>query len=318
MQIMIVLVPGFSHLTLGAIIEPLQTLRRIAPECGVEFELGAIDGPEVASSADVRVHCPLSFADCIKELRGPRRPDALFLCLGLRTPYHAQRDIQKLLRVAHRAGVPLFGTGCAAWKMADAGILQRGSGTVHWQTLAAFAERHHDVAALDALFTTSGHVTSTPGEAAALDMVIAFVEDWFGAGLAQQVCRQLMIGFPRRADTVQPRDRSAQWRDAPQSLRQMVALMGENLESPLRVRDIASAAGLSVRQAERQFRRYLGMAPKRHYLRQRLEHGRLLIEQTSMSILEISIAVGFSTRRVFTLCYRREFGFPPAHTRRNP
>ena len=318
MQILIVLVPGFSHLTLGAIIEPLQTLRRIAPECGIEFELGAINGPDVASSADVRLHCPLSFADCVTALGEPRRPDALFLCLGLRTPYHAQRDIQKLLRTANRAGVPIFGTGCAAWKMADAGILQQGSGTVHWETLAAFAERHRDVTALDALFTTSGHVTSTPGEAAGLDMVIAFVASHFDVDLAQQVCRHLMISFPRRADTVQPRDRSAQWRDAPQSLRKMVALMGKNLENPLRVRDIASASGLSVRQAERQFQRFLGVTPKKHYIKQRLEHGRLLIEQTSMSMLEISIAVGFSTRRVFTLCYRREFGFPPAHTRRNP
>jgi len=44
----------------------------------------------------------------------------------------------------------------------------------------------------------------------------------------------------------------------------------------------------------------------------------MLIEQSSLSILEISIAAGFSSRRVFTQYYRNEFGFPPAHTRRTP
>ena len=52
--------------------------------------------------------------------------------------------------------------------------------------------------------------------------------------------------------------------------------------------------------------------------RNRLEHGRLLIEQTAMSILEISIASGFSSRRDFTRAYRNAFGFPPAGTRRTP
>jgi transcriptional regulator GlxA family with amidase domain len=318
MRILIVLVPGFSHLSLGAIVEPLHTLRQIAPDCEIDIDMGAIGGPEVASSAQVTVHCPLSLGDCLQALKTRQRPDALFLCFGLRTPYSSQADIQRLLRSAHRAGVPIFGTGCAAWKMADAGILQQGRGTVHWATLAAFAERHRDIAAVDALFVTSDHVTSSPGEAATLDMVIAFIADRFGARLAQQVCSNLMISFPRHADTAQPRDRAAQLREAPQKLQQMVVVMGENLENPLRVYDIAQAVGLSSRQCERLFAKHLGVSPKKYYIKQRLQHGRMLIEQTSMSILEVSIAVGFSSRRAFTLCYRGEFGFPPAHTRRTP
>jgi transcriptional regulator GlxA family with amidase domain len=50
----------------------------------------------------------------------------------------------------------------------------------------------------------------------------------------------------------------------------------------------------------------------------RLQHARQLIEQTSMSILEISVASGFSNRRVLTHYYKKEFGFPPTHTRRTP
>ncbi|MGI9390127.1 MAG: GlxA family transcriptional regulator [Boseongicola sp.] len=318
MRILIVLVPGFSHLSLGAVLEPLHTLARLTPEADIRIELGSIDEPAVVSSAGVAIVCELSLPDCLKTLRGAGRPEALFLCCGLRTPYKSQSDIQKLLRTAHRAGVPILGTGCAAWKMADAGILHGGVGTVHWTTLPAFAERHRDIVARDALFVTSDDATSTPGEAAALDMVIGFIEQRFPEELVHRVCNHLMISYPRPGDTSQPTDRDEKLRGAPPKLRRMATMMSNNLESPILVRDIAQSAGISLRQAERLFSKHLGLPPKGYYLKLRLQHGRMLIEQSSMSILEISIAVGFSSRRVFTQYYREEFGFPPAHTRRTP
>ncbi len=318
MRILIVLVPGFSHLSLGAVLEPLHALGALAPETDMQIELGSIDEPTVVSSSGIAVTCASSLADCLKTLRRAGRPDAMVLCCGLRTPYKSQSDIRGILRTAHRAGVPILGTGCAAWKMADAGILQQGAGTVHWTTLPAFAERHPDITARDALFVTSDNATSTPGEAAALDMAIAFIQQRFPDDVVQQVCNHLMITYPRTGDTHQPKDRVELLRDAPPKLRQMAEAMSENMENPLLVRDIAQGASLSLRQAERIFSQHVGMPPKAYYLKLRLRHGRMLIEQSSMSILEISIAAGFSSRRVFTQYYRQEFGFPPAHTRRTP
>ncbi len=318
MRILIVLVPGFSHLSLGAVLEPLHTLGNLAPEVEMQIELGSTDEPAVESSAGVPVIADLSLQNCVKVLRATGRPDALVLCCGLRTPYKSQAGIQKLLRTANRARVPILGTGCAAWKMADAGILHGGKGTVHWTTLPAFAERHRDIAAHDALFVTSDDATSTPGEAAALDMVIAFLERRFPEELVHRICNHLMISYRRSGDTSQPTERDELLRGAPPKLRQMAAMMSENLENPMLLRDIAQAATISMRQAERLFSKHLGAPPKGYYLKLRLQHGRMLIEQSSMSILEISIAVGFSSRRVFTKYYREEFGFPPAHTRRTP
>ena len=154
MRFLVVLVPGFSHLSLGAILEPLRVAAELEPDAEVEIKLGSIDQHLVPSNFGAHLKCELLLNDCLQRLRRARRPDAMFLCCGLRTPYRAQADIQKLLRTAHRSGVPIFGTGCAAWKMADAGILHEGAGTVHWTTLPAFAERHRDIAARDALFVT--------------------------------------------------------------------------------------------------------------------------------------------------------------------
>jgi transcriptional regulator GlxA family with amidase domain len=318
MRVLVVLVPGFSHLSLGAVLEPLHAVGAISAETAMQIELGSIAELQVPSAAGFSVVCPLSLPECLHALTDARRPDAMFLCCGLRTPYKSQRDIQKLLRTAHRANVPIFGTGCAAWKMADAGILQHGTGTVHWSTLPAFAERHRDIVASDALFVTSDQATSSPGDAAALDMVIAFIRQNYSEEVTQQVCNHLMISYPRAGNTAQPQSRAELLRGAPAKLRQIAKLMSEHLEDPLLVRDIAGQIGLSLRQAERLFATHLGQSPKAYYLKLRLQHGRMLIEQTSMSILEISIAVGFSSRRIFTQYYREEFGFPPTDTRSDP
>lgn len=316
MRILIVLVPGFSHLSLGAVLEPLYIAGEMSKDTDVQIEMGSISEPLVTSAAGINVASDLSLNMCLKALRGTGQPDAMFLCCGLRTPYKSQSDIQKLLRTAHRAGVPIFGTGCAAWKMADAGILQRGQGTVHWSTLPAFAERHQDIHAQDALFVTSNKATSTPGDAAALDMMIAFLQRHFSPDLAQQVCNHLMITMPRTGESHQPKERAEALRGAPSKLHQIVEVMLRHLETPLRIRDIAAQVGISPRQIERLSSRYLDASPKAYYLRLRLEHARKLIEQTSLSILEISIATGFSSRRIFTRYYREAFGFPPVQTRR--
>tara|TARA_Y100001960_G_C14117514_1_gene560540 strand:- start:237 stop:566 length:330 start_codon:yes stop_codon:yes gene_type:complete len=107
-------------------------------------------------------------------------------------------------------------------------------------------------------------------------------------------------------------------RDTPQKLQKIVQKMSENLENPLLITEISKSVGISVRQAERLFLKHLDSSPKAYYRKLRLHHSRMLVEQTSMSILEISLACGFFNRRTFTQYYREEFGFPPTNTRRTP
>jgi len=116
----------------------------------------------------------------------------------------------------------------------------------------------------------------------------------------------------------QPKGTAQRLRDVPKNLKEAVFQMSKNLENPLTINNISKAVNLSLRQTERLFSKHLRMTPKKYYLKLRLLHGRQLIEQTSMSILEISIASGFSSRRVFSKYYFNEFGFLPSHTRRTP
>ncbi|MGH8235777.1 MAG: helix-turn-helix domain-containing protein [Steroidobacteraceae bacterium] len=51
-----------------------------------------------------------------------------------------------------------------------------------------------------------------------------------------------------------------------------------------------------------------------HYLALRLRRSRQLLRETSLSILDISLAAGFGSSSQFSRAFRRAFGFPPRET----
>ena len=92
--------------------------------------------------------------------------------------------------------------------------------------------------------------------------------------------------------------------------------MTENLEEPLERSEVARSVGLSPRQMERLFVRYLKVTPKRYYNTLRLERARNLLRQTDMSLTEIAIACGFETPTGFSKTYRKIFGCQPREDRK--
>ena len=102
-----------------------------------------------------------------------------------------------------------------------------------------------------------------------------------------------------------------------ENLIEAAALMEANLEEPLSLDEIASLVGVSRRQIERLFKRYVGEVPTKYYLDMRLRRARSLLLQTSMSVMEIALACGFQSPPHFSKCYRDLFGHTPSAERRN-
>lgn len=317
-NIKIILVPGFSYLSLGAILEPLHTLNKLYPDLKIDYELVSITEDYITSESGIKIYCENVLQDAIKDIKRKAQSTVLFLCCGLKTPFDVQGLLKRILRTCNQHKILTFGVGASGWKMADAGILANGEGTVHWTTLAAFRERNQNILAHDALFVSSEHITSSPGEAAALDMTINFIKTEYSEEHADRVCDHLMITFTRNGDLEQPKSNAQRLRDVPKSLQKVISIMEKNLENPLTLKIISSDAGLSLRQIERLFAKHFKKSPKKYYISRRLLHARQLIEQTSLSIFEVSIVSGFASRQIFSKYYKKEFGFTPSKTRRSP
>lgn len=74
---------------------------------------------------------------------------------------------------------------------------------------------------------------------------------------------------------------------------------------------IASHVGVSRRQLERRFARYLNAAPNRYYLELRLTRARQLIVQSDRSMTDVALATGFVSYPHFYKRFKDLFGLPP-------
>ncbi len=98
----------------------------------------------------------------------------------------------------------------------------------------------------------------------------------------------------------------------------VISRMEETLEAPLALGALADAAGLSKRQLERLFRKYLERTPTRYYLELRLSRARHLLLQTALSVFGVAVACGFVSASHFSKCYRDFFGRTPRKERGVP
>ncbi len=122
-------------------------------------------------------------------------------------------------------------------------------------------------------------------------------------------------GAPGRTDAHGLPSRSLDRATAHPKLAEALALMKANFEEPLPGDDIARLVGVSRRQLERLFKQHLDTLPSKHYLELRLAHARMLLQDSSQSILQVGLACGFSSGPHFSSTYRAHFGITPREER---
>ncbi len=94
-------------------------------------------------------------------------------------------------------------------------------------------------------------------------------------------------------------------------LRAAIELAHASFDRPLRVAELASAAGMSADRLERAMRRVLGISPKQYVIRIRAEHAATLLATTDRSIAEIAAQCGYYDQSQLTRQFRDHIGLTP-------
>jgi AraC family transcriptional regulator len=102
----------------------------------------------------------------------------------------------------------------------------------------------------------------------------------------------------------------AKWR-----LQRALDYVDGNLSGPVRLADLASAAGLTRMHFAAQFRAATGLRPHEYLLRRRIERAQDMLRCSTDSIMDVALQVGFQAQAHFTSTFRRFVGQPP-HARR--
>ena len=111
-----------------------------------------------------------------------------------------------------------------------------------------------------------------------------------GEALAGEVADQMLHQPVRPPEAPQRRTLGQGTDEFSPTLRKAIALIEANIAEPLPVPEIARKLGLSQRQLERQFHKGLGCSVVQFGTLVRLQHARVLLIATKLSVREIATA----------------------------
>lgn len=304
------LVPGFALMSYAAAIEPLRAANLLSGRELYRWWHAAPGGKPVLASNGVAI-----IPDCGTNTE--RAADMVFVCAGGNPALFEDRSVFAWLRRMARKGVAIGGISGGPYVLAKAGLLDERRATLHWEHLPAFREAFPDVAVVPSLFEIDGNRITCSGGISALDMMVAIIEKEHGRQLAAAVGDWFLHTHVREGFGSQRMDLRLRLGIADEKLLRVLRRMEGSIEAPQPRANLARIAGVSVRQLERLFQRHLGQGIHRQYSSMRLERARQLLRETTLPVLDVAVATGFSSSSQFARAYRRSFGEPPSRTRLN-
>lgn len=91
-----------------------------------------------------------------------------------------------------------------------------------------------------------------------------------------------------------------------------LAYIERNLERPMKIAEVADAAGFSAPYFTELFRRMMGLSPLQYMIELRLQESRrLLASDPRLSVSEAAARVGFSDPKYFATAFRGRYGVTP-------
>ncbi|MGH1356088.1 MAG: GlxA family transcriptional regulator [Thalassovita sp.] len=302
------LLPQFTLLAFSAALDPLRIANQLAQRPLYRWSAYSEDGAAVTSSCGMTVSVDMAMDTF------PQNAHA-FVCAGTVHEFDASHKTMSALRRHAKHGGIVGGVCTGAITLARAGILRGKRATLHWENQPAFREEFPDQEISTAIYEIDGKVLTCGGGVASTDMMLTLVEEDFGPQFALAVADMCVYGGRRAQNAHQRSSLSVLLGSRNSKLVEIGRLMHENIEDPLPLAELCCRVGVSRRQVERLFLKYLNTSPLQYYRGLRLDHARALLRETDMSITEVGLASGFSSDSAFLKGFRSRFGISPSKFR---
>ena len=302
------LLDRFTMLSFAGAIEPLRIANRVAGRQIYTWKLAGEGGMEATCSNGASFKLDMGLDEIDRE-------DTLLVCGGIDIGRATTRGVTGWLRREARRGVVMGGLCTGAYSLAKAGLLEGRKATIHWENQDGFLEEFEEVKLTKSVFVIDGNRLSTAGGTASIDLMLKLIAADHGEDLANTVADQLIYSSIRTDQDTQRLSIPTRIGVRHPKLSQVIQKMENNIEDPMSPADLAEEVGMSTRQLERLFRRYLNRSPKRYYMELRLQKARNLLMQTDMSVINVALARGFASPSHFSKCYRSHYNTTPYRER---
>ncbi|TCR87800.1 AraC family carnitine catabolism transcriptional activator [Rhizobium sp. BK376] len=289
-------------------VEPFRAANRVGKAHLFSIDFLSADPAEAPTSMDIAV--PLTTT-----LEDTRKYDLVILMITYTVADDAKGKLFRWLRRQAASGAHLCGMDTGPLVLAEAGLLDGYTATGHWTGMASLKELSPGSSIVEQLYVTDRNRSTCAGQAASLDCSMSLLRRMSGDTLYHLVCNELVYTAPRAPETRQ-RDmvNGQSWLANPTLLRAQ-RIMQETVEDPLDMETVAERCGVSARELQYLFRRYLNTNPKKMYMAFRLQHAKELLLYSSMSIQETGLASGFATPSAYYRAFRAVYQKSPQEYR---
>ncbi len=236
-----------------------------------------------------------------------------WLVTGVNNPlvHHTDPALLAFIQRASSQARRMSAICTGAFFLAQAGILDHRRATTHWAVADSLQQQFPDIRVDgNSIFIIDGHVWTSAGMSAGIDLALAMVEKDLGSDIARSVARYLVMNQQRSGGQTQ---HSELLNLAPKSdrIQQALAYAQQHLRTALSVEQLATAVNLSPRHFSRIFRAETGKSPAKAVESLRLEAARLMIESSRHPLEVIARETGFRDRRHMREVFIRGFGVAP-------
>jgi transcriptional regulator GlxA family with amidase domain len=299
------LVPDFSHLAFSCAVEPLRIANLVSGQDLYRWSFISENG-ETATCSNGSVTLVHHGYDAIPPC------DRLFVLSGIRMKEHTSPKLLAVLRRERVRGTAIGALCSGAYVLARAGFLNGMKAAIHWDYHDSFMDEFPDVSLVRNVFVADEKYLTASGGTATADLMLHMIERDHGYDLSVSVSDQMVYNAVRDASAEQRVSLQSRNGMRNSHLAKAVQRMTETIEDPVSPSLIAQEIGISTRQLERLFGRYLNTTPKKYHMEMRLERARHLLVQTENSVVDVALACGFESPGHFARVYRTAFGVTPA------
>jgi transcriptional regulator GlxA family with amidase domain len=215
------------------------------------------------------------------------------------------------------ARVPRLASVCSgALLLAEAGALAGKRATTHYCRVQQLTRQYPDVSVEpDSIWTRDGHVWTSAGISAGIDLSLALIAEDLGGRVAREVARHLVLYAQRPAGLTQ-RSALLELDAAGSDFADLNAWMRQRLDRDLCVETLAAHVKMTPRTFARAYLRETGVTPAKAVERLRLEAARNMLANGQSSVEHIAERTGFGHPERMRRAFVRAFGAPPSALRR--
>lgn len=303
------LLPEYTLSAFSNAVGILRMANRLTERQLYTWSVHSVDGASVISSAGLELNVDGS-------IEQTEQANIFMVCGGYSVKKYCTKTLAETLRKIAKRKIPMGGICTGSYALASAGLLDGYRCTIHWENLASLREEFPKLEISSSIFVIDRDRYTCSGGISSIDLMLNLIASIHGHQLVQQISEQFTCDRVRTEKDAQRAPLKYLIGASQPKLVDAVTLMESNIEEPLTLDEVSEYVGISRRQLERLFNRYLHCAPSRYYLELRLSRARLLLLQTSIPVIDVAISCGFSTAPHFSKCYSDLYGKPPSSERR--